>query len=136
GSDLCLVDPGPQCFRVHTELVTDTAEDTAAGTRVGFEGVEDHADRSLTKLEGVFLLGHDREVLSVASLSPLFPGRIRTQSVRQVPQHGSLLTPCGRLAADLSSWLTVVLTQLRLQRQEFGSQVLLLQDAAADSFAL
>src|SRR5699024_10050540 len=26
--------------------------------------------------EGVFLLGHDREVLSVASLSPLFPGRI------------------------------------------------------------
>src|SRR5699024_4162075 len=68
--------PGPQCFRVHTELVTDTAEDTAAGTRVGFEGVEDHADRSLTKLEGVFLLGHDREVLSVASLSPLFPGRI------------------------------------------------------------
>src|SRR5699024_10100736 len=36
---------------------------------------------SLTKLEGVFLLGHDREVLSVASLSPLFPGRINTRGV-------------------------------------------------------
>src|SRR5699024_8651970 len=84
GIDLVLVDPGPQCFRVHTELVTDTAEDTAARTRVGFEGVEDHADRSLTKLEGVFLLGHDREVLSVASLSPLFPGRIKSGCARQV----------------------------------------------------
>ncbi|MCD1285785.1 hypothetical protein CV023_08055 [Brevibacterium sp. CCUG 69071] len=67
---------GPQCFRVHAELVTDTAEHVAAGTGVGFECVEDHADRSLTKLERVFPLGHDGEVPSMASLSPLFPGRI------------------------------------------------------------
>src|SRR5699024_2509013 len=75
GIDLILVNPGPQGFGVDSELVADTAEDAAAGTRVGFECVEDHADCSLAKLERVFLLGHDREVLSVASLSPLFPGR-------------------------------------------------------------
>lgn len=37
--------------------------------------LEDHADCSLTKLERVFLLGHDTEVPSVASLSPISPGR-------------------------------------------------------------
>ena len=46
GIDLVLIDPGPQCFWVHTELVADPAEDAAAGTRVSFEGVEDHADCS------------------------------------------------------------------------------------------
>ena len=76
GIDLVLVDSGPQCFRVHAELLTDAAEDAAAGTRVVFESVADHADCSFTKLEGILLLGHDREVLSSASLSPLFPGRI------------------------------------------------------------
>src|SRR5699024_4367195 len=63
GIDLVLVDPRPQCFWVHAELVTDAAEDAAAGTRVGFESVADHADCSFTKLEGILLLGHDREVL-------------------------------------------------------------------------
>src|SRR5699024_4532686 len=76
GIDLILVNPGPQGFGVDSELVADTAEDAAAGTRVGFESVADHADCSFTKLEGVLLLGHDREGLSVASLSLLCPGRV------------------------------------------------------------
>ena len=76
GIYMVLVDPRPQRFGVDTELVADTAKDTSAGTGVSFECIEDHADCSFTKLERIFLLGHDREVLSVASLSPLFPGRI------------------------------------------------------------
>lgn len=57
GIDLVLVDPRPQRFRVDPELVTNTAEDAPAGTGVGFEGIEDHADRSLTKLERVLFFG-------------------------------------------------------------------------------
>src|SRR5699024_11593722 len=57
GIDLVLVDPGPQSFWVHAELVTDAAEDAAAGTRGGFESVADHAHCSFTKLEGILRLG-------------------------------------------------------------------------------
>lgn len=76
GIDLVLVGPGPQSPWIHSELA-DSTVDAAAGAGVGFECIEDHADCSLAQLEGVFTLRHDREVLSVASLPPLFPGRIK-----------------------------------------------------------
>src|SRR5699024_9193006 len=112
-----LVDPGPQCFWVHAELVTDAAEDAAAGTRVGFESDADHAHCSFTKLEGILLMGHDREVLSSASLSPLLPGRISSSSV---PCHRRPVECWHVIGSEQCCWMTARMKAETCRAQAYG----------------